>query len=126
MMQKDKVQVKGLNYVVIDECDSILIDDSRTPLIISGGNKANAALYIPANRFARSLTKGIHFDIDIESKAVFLTEKGAKKAETDFSIENLYDLNNAVLKQIMLWLKMLIMLCKMMKLLLLMLIQVVY
>lgn len=92
-----KVQLKGLNFCVIDECDSILIDESRTPLIISGGNKANAALYVPANRFARSLTKGVHFDIDIESKAVFLTEKGTQKAEQVFGIENLYDLNNAVL-----------------------------
>ena len=71
-----KVQLKGLNYCVIDECDSILIDECRTPLIISGGNKANAALYVPANRFARSLVKGKHFDIDITTKQVFLTEEG--------------------------------------------------
>ena len=92
-----KVQVKGLNYCVIDECDSILIDEARTPLIISGGNKANAALYVPANRFARSLIKGVHYDVDVESKAVFLTEKGNEKAEKDFGIKNLYDMDNAVL-----------------------------
>ena len=92
-----KVQIKGLNYCVIDECDSILIDEARTPLIISGGNKENAALYVPANRFARSLIKGVHFDIDVESKAVFLTEKGSAKAEQVFGIENLYDMENAVL-----------------------------
>ena len=92
-----KVQVKGLNYCVIDECDSILIDEARTPLIISGGNKANAALYVPANRFARSLIKGVHFDVDVESKAVFLTEKGNEKAEKDFGIKNLYDMDNTVL-----------------------------
>ena len=92
-----KVQLKGLNFCVVDECDSILIDEARTPLIISGGNKANAALYIPANRFARSLTKGVHFDVDVESKAVYLTEKGTNKAEQVFGIENLYDMNNAVL-----------------------------
>ena len=92
-----KVQLKGLNFCVIDECDSILIDEARTPLIISGGNKANASLYVPANRFARSLTKGVHFDIDIESKSVYLTEKGTDKAEQVFGIENLYDMDNAVL-----------------------------
>ena len=92
-----KVQLKGLNYCVIDECDSILIDESRTPLIISGGNKANAALYVPANRFARSLLKGVHFNFEIESKAVYLTEQGTTKAEQVFGIDNLYDMDNAVL-----------------------------
>ena len=92
-----KVQLKGLNYCVIDECDSILIDECRTPLIISGGNKANAALYVPANRFARSLVKGKHFDIDITTKQVFLTEEGTAKAEALFGIKNLFDMENAVL-----------------------------
>ena len=92
-----KVQLKGLNFCVIDECDSVLVDEARTPLIISGGNNANAALYIPANRFARSLLKGVHFEYDIETKAVYLTEKGSKKAEQVFGIENLFDMSNAVL-----------------------------
>ena len=92
-----KVQLKGLNFCVIDECDSVLVDEARTPLIISGGNTANAALYIPANRFARSLLKGVHFEYDIETKAVYLTEKGSKKAEQVFGIENLFDMSNAVL-----------------------------
>ena len=94
---QSKVQVKGLNFCVIDECDSVLVDEARTPLIISGGNTANAALYIPANRFARSLLKGVHFEYDIETKAVYLTEKGSKKAEQVFGIENLFDMSNAVL-----------------------------
>ena len=94
---ESKVQLKGLNYCVIDECDSILIDECRTPLIISGGNKANAALYVPANRFARSLIKGTHFDIDITTKQVFLTEAGTAKAEALFGIKNLFDMENAVL-----------------------------
>ena len=94
---QSKVQLKGLNYCVIDECDSILIDECRTPLIISGGNKANASLYIPANRFARSLIKGVHFDVDIQSKQVFLTEAGTAKAEQVFGIKNLFDMDNAVL-----------------------------
>ncbi len=94
---QSKVQLKGLNFCVIDECDSILVDEARTPLIISGGNKANAALYVPAHRFVRSLIKGVHFDIDLETKAVFLTEKGSAKAEQVFSIQNLFDMENAVL-----------------------------
>ena len=92
-----KVQIKGLNYCVIDECDSILVDEARTPLIISGGNKANAALYLPAQKFARSLIRGVHFNYEIESKAVYLTEKGTAKAEQMFGIENLYDIDNATL-----------------------------
>ncbi len=92
---ESKVQVKGLNFCVIDEADSILIDEARTPLIISGGNRTNEALYVPANRFARSLVKGVHYDVDVESKAVFLTEAGAKKAEQSFGIANLNDINNA-------------------------------
>ena len=94
---QSKVQLKGLNFCVIDECDSILVDEARTPLIISGGDKANAALYVPAHRFVRSLIKGVHFDIDLETKAVFLTEKGSAKAEQVFSIQNLFDMDNAVL-----------------------------
>ena len=92
-----KVQLKGLNFCVIDECDSILVDEARTPLIISGGNKANAALYVPAQRFVRSLIKGVHFEVDLETKAVYLTEKGSEKAEQVFSIQNLFDMDNAVL-----------------------------
>ena len=93
---EDKTQ-RGLNFAVIDECDSILIDESRTPLIISGGNKANAALYVPANRFVRSLTEGVHYDVDIKTKSVFLKEEGITKAERVFGLKNLYDLDNTAL-----------------------------
>ncbi len=93
---EDKTQ-RGLNFAVIDEADSILIDESRTPLIISGGNKANAALYVPANRFVRSLTENTHYEVDIKSKAVFLKEDGITKAERVFGLKNLYDLENAAL-----------------------------
>ena len=93
---EDKTQ-RGLNFAVIDEADSILIDESRTPLIISGGNKANAALYVPANRFVHSLTEGSHYEVDIKTKAVFLKEDGISKAERVFGLKNLYDLENAAL-----------------------------
>lgn len=93
---EDKTQ-RGLNFAVIDEADSILIDESRTPLIISGGNKANAALYVPANRFVRSLTENTHYEVDIKTKSVFLKEEGITKAERVFGLKNLYDLENAAL-----------------------------
>ena len=92
-----KVQIKGLNYCVIDECDSILVDEARTPLIISGGKKDNAVLYVPSQKFARSLIKNVHYNYEIESKAVYLTEQGIAKAEAMFAIENLYDIENATL-----------------------------
>lgn len=87
---EDKV-LRPLNYALVDEVDSILIDESRTPLIISGGKKNTAALYIQADRFAKSLTVDKDFEVDIESKTVSLTAKGIAKAEKGFKIKNLYD-----------------------------------
>ena len=66
-------------------------------MIISGGNKANAALYVPANRFVRSLTEGVHYEVDIKTKSVFLKEDGISKAERVFGLKNLYDLDNSSL-----------------------------
>ena len=93
---EDKTQ-RGLNFAVIDEADSILIDESRTPLIISGGNKANANLYVPANRFVRSLTQDEHFEVDLKSKSVYLKESGIARAERVFGLKNLYDIENSAL-----------------------------
>ncbi len=83
--------LRGLNYAVIDEADSILIDESRTPLIISGGAKATASQYKVADRFVKSLKKDRDFDIDIKDKTCALTEEGNNKAERMFGIQNLYD-----------------------------------
>ena len=83
--------LRGLNYAVIDEADSILIDESRTPLIISGGAKATASQYTVADRFVKSLKKDKDFDIDIKDKTASLTEEGSAKAERMFGIRNLYD-----------------------------------
>ena len=80
-----------LNYAVIDEADSILIDESRTPLIISGGAKATASQYTVADRFVKTLKKDKDFDIDIKDKTASLTEEGSLKAERMFGIRNLYD-----------------------------------
>lgn len=88
---EDKV-LRGLNYALVDEVDSILIDESRTPLIISGGRKNTAALYIQADRFVKGLKEDKDYEIDIESKSVTLTAEGIARAEKSFKIENLYDI----------------------------------
>lgn len=93
---KDMVQKRGLNYAIIDEVDSILIDEARTPLIISGGAKQNQNLYTAADRFSKQL-RDEDFFIDIESKTIELSENGIQKAEQMFRIDNLYDINNVTL-----------------------------
>lgn len=87
---KDRVQ-RPLYFALIDEVDSILIDESRTPLIISGGKKQTANLYQSADRFAKSL-KAEDFEVDEKTKQVALTESGVERAERLFKIKNLYDL----------------------------------
>src|SRR5574344_2079419 len=86
--------LRGLEFTVVDEADSILIDESRTPLIISGGNRAAASQYQVADRFVKSLRKDKDFTIDIKDKACSLTEDGNDKAERMFGIRNLYDPEN--------------------------------
>ena len=94
--REDRVQRK-LNFAIIDEVDSVLIDEARTPLIISGGEMANANLYIQADRYAKSLKEGKDFIYDEKTKSVNLTEEGADKAEAMFNIKNLYDVDNSTL-----------------------------
>ena len=93
---EDRVQ-RPLNFAIIDEVDSVLIDEARTPLIISGGQMSSANLYIDADRFAKSLKKEEDYIYDEKTKSVSLTESGSDKAEKMFSVDNLYDLNNATL-----------------------------
>ncbi len=93
---KDMVAQRGLNYAIIDEVDSILIDEARTPLIISGGQKNRQNLYQSADRFAKSI-RDEDFEIDLESKSIALTPPGIKRAEQVFQLENLYDLKNVTL-----------------------------
>ncbi|MBO6046702.1 MAG: preprotein translocase subunit SecA, partial [Erysipelotrichaceae bacterium] len=93
---KDKV-LRPLHFALIDEVDSILIDESRTPLIISGGKKNTASMYVSADRFAKSLTVDDDYEVDVESKTVTLTEKGITKAEKTFKVDNLYDPKNTAL-----------------------------
>ncbi|MEG0978142.1 MAG: preprotein translocase subunit SecA [Bacilli bacterium] len=83
--------LRGLNFAVVDEADSILIDESRTPLIISGGNKASASQYTVADRFVKTLRKEKDFTIDIKTKTCNLTDAGNDKAEKMFGVQNIYD-----------------------------------
>lgn len=87
----DRRVLRGLHYAVIDEADSILIDEARTPLIISGGAKASPSQYTVADRFVKMLKKDIDFTIDVKTKTCNLTDAGNTKAEKMFGIKNLYD-----------------------------------
>lgn len=94
--EEDLVQVRGLSYAIIDEVDSILIDEARTPLIISGGAKTSAVSYQAADSFVKSLSNE-DYEIDIESKTIQLLESGVNKAEKQFNLKNLYELENVSL-----------------------------
>lgn len=91
---EDKV-LRPLNFALVDEVDSILIDESRTPLIISGGKRNFAAYYLQADKFVKSLISEEDYEVDIESKTVTLTAKGISKAEKTFKLNNLYDPEHA-------------------------------
>ena len=94
--KEDRVQ-RQLNFAIIDEVDSVLIDEARTPLIISGGEMKNANLYIEADRFAKKIKENQDFIYDEKTKSVNLTESGVDKAESTFNIKNLYEVENATL-----------------------------
>ena len=94
--KEDRVQ-RPLNFAIIDEVDSVLIDEARTPLIISGGEMQNSNLYIQADRYAKSLKAEKDYIYDEKTKSVNLTEEGADKAESTFGIKNLYDVDNSKL-----------------------------
>lgn len=94
--KKDKVQ-RELNFAIIDEVDSILIDEARTPLIISGRGGKSSDMYKMANSFARTLHEGDDFTIDEKEKAVSLTDDGITKAEKFFKVSNLSDIENTEL-----------------------------
>ncbi|MEH7391967.1 preprotein translocase subunit SecA [Bacillus sp. JJ1503] len=96
LYKEQKVQ-RPLYYAVIDEVDSILIDEARTPLIISGTAQKSAALYIQANAFVRTLKKDEDYTFDEKTKGVQLTEEGMTKAERAFGIENLFDISHVTL-----------------------------
>ncbi|MFC6180409.1 preprotein translocase subunit SecA [Lactiplantibacillus daowaiensis] len=94
--REDMVQ-RPLNFAIIDEVDSILIDEARTPLIISGQSEGTTGMYKRADRFAKTLTKDEDYKIDLESKTVALLDEGIRKAEKYFGLDNLYDTDNTAL-----------------------------
>ena len=94
--KEDQVQ-RGLNYAIVDEVDSILIDEARTPLIISGPGTGTSKLYKQTDRFVKQLKNEVDYKVDLESKTVSLTDEGIKKAEKYFNLKNLYDPENTAL-----------------------------
>ena len=97
VVKKENRVQRGLNFCIIDEVDSILIDEARTPLIISGGRFNSNNLYIDADRVAKKLKEDTDYTIDLKTKNVSLTEEGSKRVEKLLNIKNLYDLDNTVL-----------------------------
>ncbi|MDN6112806.1 MAG: preprotein translocase subunit SecA, partial [Tetragenococcus halophilus] len=93
---KQMVQ-RPLNYAIVDEVDSILIDEARTPLIISGQAEKSTALYLRTDNFVKRLKEEDDYKIDVQSKTISLTEEGIEKAEENFGLNNLYDIENAAL-----------------------------
>lgn len=93
---KDKV-LRELNFALVDECDSILIDEGRVPLIISAGKKDAKDYYVQADKFVKSLKGTNHYEIDEKSKTVALSESGVKYAERCFNLDNLFSLDNTAL-----------------------------
>ncbi len=88
---------RGHNYAIVDEVDSILIDEARTPLIISGPTNRKLDNYIKADRIAKQLEKDKHFTVDEKDRVILLTQEGIAKAEELFGVDNLYSLENAIL-----------------------------
>ena len=93
---EDRV-LRELNFALVDEVDSILIDESRTPLIISGSQRQTANLYVNADRFVKRLHEDEDYEIDIKGKNIQLTEEGIAKAEKAFKVNNIYDPENTAL-----------------------------
>lgn len=97
VVYKEQMVQRELHYAVVDEVDSILIDEARTPLIISGQAEQSTELYTQTDRFVKKLVESDDYTIDAPSKTISLTEEGVDKAEDAFHLENLYDVNNGAL-----------------------------
>lgn len=97
VVYRSQMVQRPLNYAIVDEVDSILIDEARTPLIISGQAEKSTALYTRTDNFVKKLQEEIDYKIDIQSKTIGLTEQGINKAEANFGLNNLYDIENTAL-----------------------------
>ncbi len=94
--KEDRVQ-RPLNFAIVDEVDSVLIDEARTPLIISGGAMHSNNQYTDAQRFVRDLKENEDFIIDEKTKSINLTDEGSKKCEKFYGIDNMYDIKYSAL-----------------------------
>ena len=94
--KEDRVQ-RELNYCIVDEVDSILIDEARTPLIISGGVMQSVNLYVQADNFVKSLKENEDYVKDEKTRSINLTDEGSAKCEQKFGLDNLYDIANTAL-----------------------------
>ena len=97
VVKKENRVQRGLNFCIVDEVDSILIDEARTPLIISGGVAKSANLYVQADSFVKSLKENEDYIMDEKTKSINLTDEGTRKAEEKFNLKNLYDIDNTSL-----------------------------
>lgn len=98
VIYKEQMVQRELNYAIVDEVDSILIDEARTPLIISGAGEKSTQLYYVADNFVKGLKNEADFTVDEKAHTVVLTEEGVAKAERFFNVENLADANNIELQ----------------------------
>ena len=90
----EEIVQRGHNYAIIDEVDSILIDEARTPLIISGPSEESTAIYYRIDDIVRRLKKDVDYEVDEKSRTVVLTEQGIEKVEKALKVGNLFDLRN--------------------------------
>src|SRR5690606_38836970 len=90
-MSRERQVQRGFNYAIVDEVDSILIDEARTPLIISGRASDAAQLYYKFASIVRGLRRDEHYEVDEEKRIVVPTEEGIERVEDALEVENLYD-----------------------------------
>ncbi|MGO3732283.1 MAG: preprotein translocase subunit SecA [Vagococcus sp.] len=101
VVYREQMVQRPLNFAVVDEVDSILIDEARTPLIISGQAEKSTAMYNRTDNFMKVLKEDEDYKIDVQSKTISLTEEGISKAEKHFNVDNLYDIENTSLTHYM-------------------------
>ncbi len=94
VIYKEELTQRPLNYAIVDEVDSILVDEARTPLIISGRGVDSSSMYRSANSFVRTLMRDADYKIEEKDEQISLTDEGVKKSETHFHVENLSDPDN--------------------------------
>src|SRR5699024_6600797 len=97
VVYKEQMVQRPLNFAILDEVDSILIDEARTPLIISGQSEGATSFYTRCDFFVKGLKEDEDYTIDVPSKTINLTEEGIEKAEDTFNVANLYDVENQAL-----------------------------